>query len=299
MAGLTVDVPPMQDKRMNYAALVSLILISIAGFDPRASFAQTDPPEEREVLHDGNFGADLNALCGAGQNLNDGCAAIRAREIVDASEAPWRAVGRVNFASTQIRSHCTGTLVSERIVVTAAHCLYTERRKSWIPAQSLRFVAGYQRGAAVAVSDVKSYILDPVHDTASRKFESDPSMDWALLVLRDPIGLETGFVPLASMAPEDMSASEVLLAGYAGLRAHVLSVAKDCGSPVYESENGVIMTGCAAMNGDSGAPLLILEAGKYRVIGALSAVAIGQDGFQNLSVPASAFSTELRTQLEE
>ena len=63
---------------------------------------------------------ELDALCRAGNRLSQGCQAIRNREIVDASAAPWRAIGRVNFASTQLRSHCTGTLVAARVVLTAA-----------------------------------------------------------------------------------------------------------------------------------------------------------------------------------
>jgi hypothetical protein len=110
---------------------------------------------------------------------------------------------------------------------------YVRMRMAWIPAQSLRFVAGYERGAGVAVSDVEKYILDPVHDTRGGDFQLDPSVDWALLVLKESIGQETGFATLSPMPPEGMRTALVVLAGYAGLRQHMLSVANDCGSPVY------------------------------------------------------------------
>ncbi|MFT7309704.1 MAG: protease YdgD, partial [Paracoccaceae bacterium] len=185
---------------MVYNAFLSFLLICAAVIWPLDSFAQTRPAPEHRSSKDDVYRADLNPLCGAGQALGDGCAAIRARKIVDASALPWRVIGRVNFAGTRSRSHCTGTLVSESIVLTAAHCLYNSLRATWIPAQSLRFVAGYDRGKWVAVSDVERYILAPFYAPQTRNFALAPSVDWALLVLRHPIGRETGFAPLSAMS---------------------------------------------------------------------------------------------------
>ena len=66
-------------------------------------------------LHDKDFVAQFDAVCGAGKKLSDGCDAIRARRIVDATTYPWRAIGRVNFASIELRHHCTGTLFQSEL----------------------------------------------------------------------------------------------------------------------------------------------------------------------------------------
>jgi len=48
---------------------------------------------------------------------------------------PWRAVGKLQAASTNLRVLCTGTLVGPSIVLTAAHCVYNPRTQhNFLPA---------------------------------------------------------------------------------------------------------------------------------------------------------------------
>ncbi len=228
-----------------------------------------------------------DGLCRASQT--QGCPAIRAREIVDVTQAPWRGIGRVNFASIQIRSHCTGTLVGDNIVLTAAHCLYNSARKSWIPAQSITFVAGYQRGEHIAASPVARYILDDRQDPTSNSFHSNPSSDWALLLLETPIGAQVG--ALATGHP-NMDETPVLI-GYPAIRPHVASIARDCGPIRQDASATILRNTCAAMNGDSGAPLLSMATGTPRIIGVLSAVTAGSNGLQTISVAARQWEPAL------
>ncbi len=216
------------------------------------------------------------AICTLGQDRSAGCERIRAREIVDASAPPWSAIGRLNFASTDIRSHCTATLVSDRIAVTAAHCLYNAARKRRIPDASLRFVAGYQRGTGLATARVTRSVLAPGTDRGGAGFTLDPLDDWAVLILDEPLGARLGTVALAALVPPPPETGSAILPGYAGLRPHVLSVARDCGRPVRA--NGRLVAACSAMPGDSGAPLLWQGPQGLTLLGVTSAVRGGAPG---------------------
>ncbi len=283
--------PKRQRSTWVYFALILTFLGSIS------ASAQNTPPPDAGPLGDDLYVLQLDALCGAGKQLSQGCEAIRKRAILDATATPWRAIGRVNFASTDQRQHCSGALVSERIVLTASHCLYNFARKAWIPPQSIRFVAGYQRGSAVAVSQVARYVLHESQNSQSRDFRGDFPRDWALLILKDPIGRETGYLEthfLGTNAPQNF---DFALAGYPALRPHVLSLAQDCGAPGFSTDQQLMFQRCATMHGDSGAPALAIIDGIPKVIGIFTGAVSKQSEFLSVAIPLESFKAELELEL--
>jgi protease YdgD len=66
--------------------------------------------------------------------LQPGIGAEDQRVRVDPEIVPWRAVGKLQASSMNLRESCTATLVGPSTVVTAAHCLFNRRTQHSFPA---------------------------------------------------------------------------------------------------------------------------------------------------------------------
>ena len=61
---------------------------------------------------------------------------------VDTDDYPWSSIGKFYNGAG---SSCTGVVVSQTEVVTAAHCLYNRRNGVLLEAPSLHFLIGYRQ----------------------------------------------------------------------------------------------------------------------------------------------------------
>jgi len=151
------------------------------------------------------------------------------RQILDSTEVPWRALGQVNRGG---EGYCTGAFVGERLVLTAAHCVWSARRQDWHPAGTLHFVAGYRRGKYVDQSPVEAVIVPDRAAPPQAKIDSAPA-DWALLRLARPIGRNIGHLSIARL---DASAAQAIAgrpgllaqAGYSQDKQHILTLDNRC-----------------------------------------------------------------------
>jgi secreted trypsin-like serine protease len=73
----------------------------------------------------------------------------------------WEAVGRLNIAG---KAFCTGSLVSETIVLTAAHCLFDAESGAAFDPTSIEFLAGWRDGRAAAYRGVRRAAIHPDYD---------------------------------------------------------------------------------------------------------------------------------------
>jgi protease YdgD len=189
--------------------------------------------------------------------------------IVDAVQYPWSAIGRVNAGGT---AFCTGFLVSERHVLTAAHCLYDQREGRWRRENEMHFVAAYQFDQILVHSPVISFTRSSRAAGSKSQSLRSAAHDWAVLTLRDPIGQKVGWLGLKILTHSlleraNASTTALFQAGYSASRPHAMTLNSQC-HVKYRLEKGQILGHeCLVTKGNSGSPLVFYDDGKFYAAG--------------------------------
>ena len=183
------------------------------------------------------------------------------RVLMDTGVFPWSIVGTVTFDAGGV---CTATLVSENVLVTAAHCISEGARI--LPDGEFATGAGLPGGPRRA--RVVDFLIDEAWNEPRFSDTNDiDGTDWALLRLDRPLGAELGHAGVLDLdvAPARMRRSRLQQAGYSWDTGENLSGNLDCGIVEYFDDN-TMAHDCDTTRGDSGSPFFVRNGDDWRVV---------------------------------
>lgn len=191
----------------------------------------------------------------------------RLRMLTPEEHKSWRAVGRVNIANYAERGMCTGTLIDEDVVLTAAHCVL-DRTGRTHPPGNVHFVAGWRQGERAGYSPASEILVHSEYDPNSADDLAKIGTDVALIRLAHPIPSEAA--PAFSVAASPGKGAPLTLISYRRDRAHALTRQRGC--DIIGEKGPVMALGCDVTFGASGSPLFANIEGERRLIGVISAM---------------------------
>lgn len=206
---------------------------------------------------------------------------------MDLAGLSFRAIGRLEHSD----GYCTATVVARHALLTARHCAPGAEAG----ALPVTFLAGLDDGEHFAVATPDRVILPD----APADME-DTGADWAIVMVKEPIGDTTGIVPVMDAAELDRHLQDpgftFVEIGYGRMSSEV-TVRRHC-TVAALGQDGSIDHVCESIPGDSGGPVLARgDDGRLQIIGVNSSISRqGEDADRWMShaVDGRAFADAVR-----
>ena len=186
----------------------------------------------------------------------------------------WEAVGRIDIGR---RGFCTGAMITQQLVLTAAHCLFDKDTGARLPDSDLQFRAGLRNGRSEADRSIRRSAVHPEYRHMGNGTVR-VAHDLALLELDRPIQLST--VQPFAVYSEPRRGDEVGVVSYARGRSEVPSLEERC-NVLERDRQGVVSMSCSVDFGASGAPVFAISQGQVRIVSVISAMSTPSDPAQS------------------
>jgi protease YdgD len=197
------------------------------------------------------------------------------RQAVDERYYPWSAVGKL-FNGTGVA--CSGVVISQDAILTAAHCLYNAGLGRFIPAEALHFLLGYRSGSYSTDARIVSYQIGP--GFAPLSYDQTSGSDWAVLTVTKP--LPGTIEPLRLRRHLVPSGTKAVLVGYPQDRAFAMTADRDCELHEKLGAGRLLLHSCRNALGYSGAPILVGTGGREMEVAGIHIASMPSDGIEQM-----------------
>lgn len=189
----------------------------------------------------------------------------------------WEAVGRLELAG---KAFCTGSLITPKVVLTAAHCLYDDTGTLIAP-EDIQFLAGWRNGRAAAYRRVRRAVAHPDYDVNAAPSSDRVYNDIALIELQHPVR-NTTIIPFVTGQRPPVGES-VGVVSYAHNRSEAPSMQDTC--DVMSAQQTVLIMSCSVDFGSSGSPVFAFGPDGPRIVSVVSSKAKSGDQPVSLGAP--------------
>ncbi|WP_170761263.1 trypsin-like serine peptidase [Ruegeria lacuscaerulensis] len=202
----------------------------------------------------------------------------------------WEAVGRLDIGD---QGFCTGTLIAQNLVLTAAHCAVERGTGEPYAPGKVTFRAGLSDGQSLADRKVVQIAVHPDYDDSARLSAEVVRADVALMRLEQPIPYSVAD-PFALHSGR-VAGDEVSIASYGRGRSEAITRERSC--RILQRRQGLITFNCDVTFGSSGSALLARKGPRWQILSVVSAV--GSDGRQKVGfgMELSGIVSELKASL--
>lgn len=177
----------------------------------------------------------------------------------------WEAIGRLDIGK---QSFCTGTLIAQDLVLTAAHCALDKKTgKPYVPGE-VTFRAGLSDGEALAERKVVQIAAHPDYAANAPLSPESIRADVALMRLEQPIPYSIAD-PFA-LHNGRVAGNEISIASYGRGRSEAITRQRSC--RILERRQGLITFDCDITFGSSGSAILAKNGPRWQILSVVSAV---------------------------